>query len=152
MNSLTGICEDCLRGYRLPGEPKGAMTTIAGHQTYLRSVTAGQRTTVCAVLFTDIYGLVIPNTQILGDEMSEKLGIDVYVPDLFNGERSSLDWSCGLHRPRASPDEARGDAAVRGRSTSPTMEFEENFGLLLGNAQECAWAHCQSLIGHHTTV
>jgi dienelactone hydrolase len=46
---------------------------------------ATQRTKA-VVLLTDIFGLVLPNPRIVADLLAERVGVDVWVPDFFNGE------------------------------------------------------------------
>lgn len=82
------LCENCTQGYRLPGEPSGEMVTVGSFQTYFRkseSGTESEPSKKALVLFTDAFGLTIPNTQIIGDSLGQSLDVDVYVPDLFDG-------------------------------------------------------------------
>ena len=37
------------------------------------------------VLLTDIFGLPLKNSKLIADELSQKVGCDVWVPDLFAG-------------------------------------------------------------------
>ncbi|KAG9016800.1 hypothetical protein FRB90_002133 [Tulasnella sp. 427] len=83
------LCENCTQGYRLPGEPNGEMVTVGEFQTYFRrssSSTEGEPCKKAVVLFTDAFGLTIPNTQIIGDSLGQSLDVDIYVPDLFEGK------------------------------------------------------------------
>lgn len=38
------------------------------------------------VLLTDIFGLPLVNNKLLADAFNERVGVDVYVPDLFVGQ------------------------------------------------------------------
>lgn len=38
------------------------------------------------VLLTDVFGLPLVNCKILADAFNERVGVDVYVPDLFKGK------------------------------------------------------------------
>lgn len=79
----TTICPSCIQGYRLAGEPTGEMVSVGDQQAYVRSgTTQGQK---AVVILPDAFGLPIPNAQIIADRFSEKLGIDVYVPDIYHG-------------------------------------------------------------------
>ncbi|KAG8930106.1 hypothetical protein FRC01_003251 [Tulasnella sp. 417] len=83
------LCEDCIKGYRLPGEPSGEMATIGAFKTYFRksaSSTNSEPSKKAVVLFTDAFGLTIPNTQLIGDSLGQSLDVDVYVPDIFEGK------------------------------------------------------------------
>ena len=37
------------------------------------------------VLLTDIFGLPLPNPRIIADHLAERVGVDVWVPDYFDG-------------------------------------------------------------------
>lgn len=55
---------------------------------YYRS--AGDTTSNSAIiLLTDAFGLSLVNPKVLADRLSEKVGVDVWVPDLFNGVSST---------------------------------------------------------------
>lgn len=106
-SSVTGLCQDCVSGYRLPGEPKGQMITIQGLSSYFYSTSittiptteeqkaVSSREKIAVVLFPDAFGLEVPNTKIIVDTLTERLpGVDGYVLDMFDGERAknaSLD-------------------------------------------------------------
>jgi len=79
--------------YRLAGEPTGEMTTLDGQATYFKAGPAAEEGVVkkTIVVFTDAFGLEIPNTQILADVFSERLGIDVYVPNFYAGSKPPFD-------------------------------------------------------------
>lgn len=46
---------------------------------------ANTTTKKAIVLLTDAFGLSLVNPKILADRLAEKVGVDVWVPDLFNG-------------------------------------------------------------------
>lgn len=73
-------CENCFKGNILPGEPTGVMVDGA----YYRSA-ANTTSSTAIVLLTDAFGLSLVNPKILADRLAEKVGVDVWVPDLFNG-------------------------------------------------------------------
>ncbi|KAF7797452.1 hypothetical protein EIP86_008649 [Pleurotus ostreatoroseus] len=104
-------CEHCMQGYVVPGEPRGRMvagayfhpaTTISedipktSEVDELDSTPApGSTSTTTAqtktarsraiVVLTDIFGLPLQNCKIIADALSERVGCDVWVPDLFEG-------------------------------------------------------------------
>lgn len=105
----SGTTEDkldacCLTEYRpLPGTPSGQIIKIADLDTYY--IVGKDQTSKgkIIVLLTDIFGKffsfvlqssphiniwlgLVKNPRIIADEVSEKSGFDVYVPDLFNGD------------------------------------------------------------------
>ncbi|EIM86030.1 dienelactone hydrolase endo-1-3,1,4-beta-D-glucanase [Stereum hirsutum FP-91666 SS1] len=73
-------CENCFKGNVLPGDPTGTMVDGA----YYCSA-ANMTTKKAIVLLTDAFGLSLVNPKILADRLAEKVGVDVWVPDLFNG-------------------------------------------------------------------
>ncbi|KAG8987452.1 hypothetical protein FRB90_003330 [Tulasnella sp. 427] len=84
-------CPNCLSGYILPGEPSGEMVKAVNGspEAYFSSKhtkpssEAGKKKAI--VLLTDIFGLPLVNCKILADAFNERVGVDVYVPDLFAG-------------------------------------------------------------------
>lgn len=76
---MTTVCERCVQGYLLGGEPTGV---FEGPAYFKASPVPSNR---AIILLSDIFGLKIPNAKLLADRYSEKLGCDVWVPDLFEG-------------------------------------------------------------------
>ena len=76
-------CTYSYKGFALPGEPKGTMVG----QDYCASAPNDDATerTKAIVLLTDIFGLPLPNPRIVADQLAEQVGVDVWVPDFFNG-------------------------------------------------------------------
>jgi carboxymethylenebutenolidase len=75
-------CPDCTSGNLLPGTPKGTEE----NGVYFAKGSNQEDTKEKAVLvFTDIFGLDVPNPKIVADIIAERTGFDVWVPDLFNG-------------------------------------------------------------------
>ena len=93
MSATPPICENCVKGNVLPGTPTGSITHVNKYPSdvYLASratkpAADGKKKAI--VFLTDIFGLPLVNCKIMADGLNEKVGVDVYVPDLFNGERS----------------------------------------------------------------
>ncbi|CAF2136641.1 unnamed protein product [Rotaria magnacalcarata] len=83
-NDKLSVC--CLMEYRpLPGSPRGQIIKIAGIDTYQSMGKDEALKAKAIVILTDIFGLT-KNPRITADELSEKSGFDVYVPDLFDGD------------------------------------------------------------------
>jgi hypothetical protein len=94
-------CKDCVSGHILPGDPKGTFTEGA-YFTRAEQGNDGNSGKRVLVLLTDSFGLQIQNPKILADSFANRLGCDVFVPDLFNGKLvhwqarvRSLTW-CGF--------------------------------------------------------
>ncbi|EIM87387.1 dienelactone hydrolase endo-1-3,1,4-beta-D-glucanase [Stereum hirsutum FP-91666 SS1] len=78
---MAASCENCKKGYIIPGEPTGTMVGGA----YFRTAPSGTESKSAIVLLTDIFGLPLINSKIIADLLAEKTGFDVWVPDLFDG-------------------------------------------------------------------
>ncbi|UJR07366.1 hypothetical protein I4U23_011652 [Adineta vaga] len=86
----------CLTEYRpLPGTPRGQIIKIVDVDTYFVSGKDQTSKGKVIVLLTDIFGLV-KNPRIIADEVSEKSGFDVYIPDLFNGDAVHSSFMKGM--------------------------------------------------------
>jgi hypothetical protein len=75
-------CTYCYKGFALPGEPKG---TMVGQDYFTAAPNDATQRTKAIVLLTDIFGLPLPNPRIIADHLAEHVGVDVWVPDFFNG-------------------------------------------------------------------
>ena len=75
-------CTYCYKGFALPGEPKG---TMVGQDYFTAAPNDATERTKAIILLTDIFGLPLPNPRILADHLAEEVGVDVWVPDFFNG-------------------------------------------------------------------
>ncbi|KDQ62408.1 hypothetical protein JAAARDRAFT_30314 [Jaapia argillacea MUCL 33604] len=78
-------CENCTKGYILPGEPEGQELQVAGLTAYFRPAPSTETSKSRAIiLLTDVFGLPLKNCKIMADNFSKRLGCDVWVPDMFN--------------------------------------------------------------------
>jgi carboxymethylenebutenolidase len=75
-------CENCYKGFVLPGEPKG---TMVGPDYFTAAPSDATQLSKAIVLLTDIFGLPLPNPRIVADHLAEHIGVDVWIPDYFNG-------------------------------------------------------------------
>lgn len=96
--------ECCLTEYHpLPGTPRGQIIKIAEINTYHVIGADSNSKSKAIVLLTDVFGMfsylfinyccalsisigLTKNPRITADELSDKSGFDVYIPDLFNGD------------------------------------------------------------------
>ncbi|KAH9997952.1 dienelactone hydrolase endo-1,3,1,4-beta-D-glucanase [Russula vinacea] len=76
-------CSYCYKGFVLPGEPKGSME---GQDYFTPAPRDATQRTKAIVLLTDVFGLPLPNPRIVADHLAEHVGVDVWVPDYFNGK------------------------------------------------------------------
>ena len=79
----TMSCEHCTQGYVLPGEPEGTIVNGAYFHAAPAAADPSASPTSAVVLLTDIFGLDLKNSKIIADKLSNELGCDVWVPDLF---------------------------------------------------------------------
>ena len=83
----TSICAHCVSGRALPGEPTG----VFHEGPYFHPAPTSESATDSSapkravVLLTDAFGLPFKNCKLLADKYSERLGCDVWIPDIFNG-------------------------------------------------------------------
>ncbi|KZT55530.1 hypothetical protein CALCODRAFT_498548 [Calocera cornea HHB12733] len=84
------LCPDCISGVVLPGTPGGKMVKIGAIDVYLASPPPEARAKAAdksaVVLFTDVFGLPLGNPKVMADSFAKELGLDVWVPDMFNGK------------------------------------------------------------------
>ena len=79
------FCERCTSGSVLPGEPKGELRGDAYFAAGPAELSERNKSKAI-VLLTDIFGLPLKNCKIIADQLAEKAGCDVWVPDQFAGE------------------------------------------------------------------
>lgn len=86
---MTELCENCTKGSKLSGTPKGRMVDTKPLQAYFASASGTYDnpvyTSKVLVISPDIYGLGLDNPKLLADLCAERSGIDVWVPDTFKG-------------------------------------------------------------------
>lgn len=75
-------CPDCHKGFILPGEPKGSMI---GPNYFTPARGDSTQPTKAIILLTDVFGVPMANPKIVADHLAEHVGVDVWVPDLFDG-------------------------------------------------------------------
>ncbi|EKM51493.1 uncharacterized protein PHACADRAFT_261654 [Phanerochaete carnosa HHB-10118-sp] len=78
--------EHCYKGYVIEGEPNGQIVDGAYFAPAPEPQDGSETIPSCAVvLLTDIFGLALKNPRIIADELAQRIGCDVWVPDLFQG-------------------------------------------------------------------
>jgi carboxymethylenebutenolidase len=100
------LCDDCFRGAKLDGTPKGSESRIGPFNTYVAKPEGQIKDDKAAIIFFyDAFGLKVSmlilitvetsggltsfmqlvNNKLLPDIIAEKTGLTVYVPDIFAG-------------------------------------------------------------------
>jgi dienelactone hydrolase len=59
---------------------------MVGQDYFTAAPNDATQRTKAIILLTDIFGLPLPNPRIVADQLAEQVGVDVWVPDLFNGK------------------------------------------------------------------
>lgn len=77
-----------MKGDILPGEPTGSIRSDF-QNAYFAPGPGVETSAYTVLLLTDAFGMPLKNCKIMADEISKKLGCDVWIPDYFNGKRSS---------------------------------------------------------------
>lgn len=95
-NENPGICENCIKGERLSGIPKGTLIATTPLPSYFASATGetnpdGQKSGNALILLPDIFGFNLPNPKLLADRFAELCGVDVWAVDVFNGKLDHSD-------------------------------------------------------------
>ncbi|EPS35932.1 hypothetical protein H072_10591 [Dactylellina haptotyla CBS 200.50] len=82
------ICEQCISGSIHKGMPQGTEEMIHGLNTYV----IGNRTNPRGILvmYTDVFGLALPNNRIIADSYAKSGEWLVYMPDFFKGDPMPL--------------------------------------------------------------
>lgn len=111
----------CFMGFRHEGQPKGSLQEIFDLETYIAKPQVSQccKSTKVTyedkyiVILTDIYGHKFNNVQLIADELADKTGLSVLVPDILFGDPViKLDGSTHLqewlskHSPEKTINEA----------------------------------------------
>ena len=106
-------CTYCYKGFVLPGEPKGSMV---GPDYFTPAPSGATDRSKAIVLLTDIFGLPLPNPRIVADHLAENIGVDVWIPDFFNG---------ASHRHIQSPVVTVGDTETHSPSGKPPFDAND---------------------------
>lgn len=84
------FCVHCTTGFSLPGTPKGTIERLGPYDTYIASPPSGADVDEDRAIYYayDAFGLSedMPNNKLIPDILAEKLGMRVYVPDVFEGQ------------------------------------------------------------------
>eukprot|EP01113_Clastostelium_recurvatum_P016367 TRINITY_DN1934_c0_g1_i2.p1 TRINITY_DN1934_c0_g1~~TRINITY_DN1934_c0_g1_i2.p1 ORF type:complete len:249 (+),score=31.77 TRINITY_DN1934_c0_g1_i2:35-781(+) len=78
----------CKSGHEHEGQTKGNVVEIAGLKTYV--IKHADSHGKAFVYLTDIFGFDFVNAQLIADTISEKAHVDVYIPDIIEGDTAPL--------------------------------------------------------------
>ena len=85
---MSTACEECIKGAIHAGLPQGKEELIHGLNTYV----IGNRTSPRAiiVIYSDVFGLALPNNRLIADAYARSGEYLVYLPDFFQGDPLGL--------------------------------------------------------------
>ena len=78
-------CAACFSGASATGTPKGSTSTLHGEQTYIALPASPASPARTIILYTDAFGLHLPNNLLLADALAARTHARVLVPDLIPG-------------------------------------------------------------------
>ncbi|KAH8698682.1 Alpha/Beta hydrolase protein [Talaromyces proteolyticus] len=84
-------CEECIKGSIHAGLPKGKEEVIHGLNTYVIGNRTNPRGII--VVYSDIFGLALPNNKLIADAYAESGEWLVYLPDFFEGDPAPLKFA-----------------------------------------------------------
>ncbi|KAB8349884.1 hypothetical protein FH972_023897 [Carpinus fangiana] len=84
-------CHECIKGTVHEGQPQGKEETIHGLNTYVIGNRTNPRGII--VLYSDIFGLALPNNKLIADAYAKSGEWLVYLPDFFKGDPVPLSFA-----------------------------------------------------------
>ncbi|KAK5065375.1 hypothetical protein LTR84_001213 [Exophiala bonariae] len=84
-------CEECIKGTVHKGLPKGKEEVIHGLNTYVIGNRVNPRGII--VIYSDIFGLALPNNKLIADGYAKSGEWLVYLPDFFKGDPMTLKFA-----------------------------------------------------------
>ncbi|GAA5868031.1 hypothetical protein JCM8547_000784 [Rhodosporidiobolus lusitaniae] len=81
----------CIQGYLHEGEPKGFFEEVNGVRSYVALTSSETDKTKALIILTDIFGIDVPNIQLLADSFALSTNLSVYLPDILNGDAIRLE-------------------------------------------------------------
>ncbi|KAK6587149.1 hypothetical protein PZA11_000439 [Diplocarpon coronariae] len=81
---MDNSCNDCIKGSIHAGLPQGKEELIHGLNTYVIGNRVNPRAIV--VVYSDVFGLALPNNKLIADAYANSGDYLVYLPDFFEGD------------------------------------------------------------------
>ncbi|GBE90106.1 Protein AIM2 [Sparassis crispa] len=84
------LCEQCIQGVRHEGVAEGKFEQIGGVECYVATPTVDYPKDKVILYLIDIFGIHLPNHQLLADDYARN-GFKVVVPDILHGDPCPAD-------------------------------------------------------------
>ncbi|KAF3011698.1 hypothetical protein E8E14_008303 [Neopestalotiopsis sp. 37M] len=81
---MNSSCNECIKGTIHEGQPVGQEELIHGLNTYVTGNRTGARGII--VMYSDVFGLALPNNKLIADALAKSGEWLVYMPDFFEGD------------------------------------------------------------------
>lgn len=81
---MDSSCNECIKGTIHKGQPQGKEEIIHGLNTYVIGNRTNPRGII--VIYSDIFGLLLPNNKLIADAYAKSGEWLVYLPDFFEGD------------------------------------------------------------------
>ncbi|KAK0623759.1 dienelactone hydrolase [Immersiella caudata] len=81
---MSAPCDQCIKGSIHAGLPTGTIATLHGLPTY--TVGSPNPTKGIIVIYSDVFGLNLPNNKLIADSYAKSGEYLVYLPDFFEGD------------------------------------------------------------------
>ena len=81
---MASTCEECIKGSIHKGRPQGKEETVHGLNTYVIGNRSDPQAII--VIYSDIFGLPLPNNKLIADAYANSGEYLVYLPDFFQGD------------------------------------------------------------------
>ncbi|KAJ7065401.1 dienelactone hydrolase endo-1,3,1,4-beta-D-glucanase [Mycena amicta] len=84
------FCKDCVKGVTHDGTPQGKIEKIGGVECYIATPSVDYPKHKVVLFLTDVFGLPLPNSQLLADDFAAN-GFKTVLPDYLNGDPIPAD-------------------------------------------------------------
>lgn len=91
--------ERCLNGTLHDGTPTGVLSTLAEVQVYRATPNHQHERKKAILVFPDIFGIGLKNTQLVADRLANQTGLTTYLIDTFDGDQVPAGDTPGQPRP-----------------------------------------------------
>ncbi|KAJ6621450.1 Alpha/Beta hydrolase protein [Mycena sp. CBHHK59/15] len=79
------FCKDCIKSVTHDGTPEGKIEAIAGVECYIATPTVDYPKEKVLLFLPDLFGIVLPNAQLLADDFARN-GFKTVIIDYLNGD------------------------------------------------------------------